>query len=249
MPGTLLGALFLRVVIDGVAKIIKTGAHIYEGFIVGVLVVFAVTFTRGTDASRRRPPLFTGGLGLVTILNLTLLSGTMMALIGTKLVAGQTQMDATWLASLIGLSTCLLLLIVRWDGSQATKRKLGVAWAVIALIALIGGDLAYPGWQRRAAVSTATSLGGKVFENEQGIVFDLAGSRCNDASLRHLAPRLKYFAKLHELRLPQTAVTDDGLKSLEKLTHLKRLDTTGSKITPGALTRLKRTLNSLETVP
>ena len=249
VPGTLLGALFLRVVIDGVAKIIKTGAHIYEGFIVGVLVVFAVTFTRGVDASRRKQPLFTGGLGLVTILNLTFLSGTMMALIGTKLVAGHTQLDATWLASLIGLSTCLLLLIVRWDGSQIAKRRLGAAWVIVTIASIIGCDLAYPGWQRRAAVSTATSLGGKVFENEQGIVFDLTGSRCNDASMRHLSPRLKYFAHLHELSLQQTAVTDDGLKSLEKLTHLKRLDTTGSKITPGALARLKRTLSNLETVP
>ena len=173
----------------------------------------------------------------------------MMALIGTKLVAGHTQLDATWLASLIGLSTCLLLLIVRWDGSQIAKRRLGAAWVIVTIASIIGCDLAYPGWQRRAAVSTATSLGGKVFENEQGIVFDLTGSRCNDASMRHLAPRLKYFAHLHELRLQQTAVTDDGLKSLEKLTHLKRLDTTGSKITPGALTRLKRTLSTLETVP
>ena len=50
IPGTLLGALFLRVVIDGVAKIIKTGADVYEGLIVGVLVVFAVTFTKSSDA-------------------------------------------------------------------------------------------------------------------------------------------------------------------------------------------------------
>lgn len=249
VPGTLLGALFLRVVIDGVAKIIKTGAHIYEGFIVGVLVVFAVTFTRGADASRRRPPLFRGGLGLVTILNLTLLSGTMMALIGTKLVAGRTPLDATWLASLIGLATCLLLLIVRWDGSPTAKRRLGAAWVVVTLVSIIGCDRAYPGWQRRVAVSSAMSLGGKVFENERGIVFDLTGSRCNDAALRRLAPRLKYFANLHELRLPQTAVTDDGLKTLEKLTQLRQLDATGSKITPGGLTRLKRTLDRLETVP
>jgi hypothetical protein len=245
----LLGALFLRVVIDGVAKIIKTGAHIYEGFIVGVLVVFAVTFTRRADTSRRRIPLFSGGLGLVTILNLTLLSGTMMALIGTKLVAGHTQMDATWLATLIGLSTCLLLLIVRWNGPIPQQRKLGIVWAILTLVALIGGDRAYPGWQRRMAVSTVASLGGKVFESDQGIVCDLAESRCNDASLRRLAPRLRYFANLTELRLQQTSVTDDGLKSLEKLTQLKRLNATGSKITPGALTRLKRTVSGLETTP
>jgi len=46
IPGTLLGSLFLRVVIDGVSNVITTGADVYEGLIVGVLIVFAVTFTR-----------------------------------------------------------------------------------------------------------------------------------------------------------------------------------------------------------
>ncbi len=45
-PGTALGALFLRVVIDGVAKIIKTGADVYEGLIVGLVVVVAVAFSK-----------------------------------------------------------------------------------------------------------------------------------------------------------------------------------------------------------
>ena len=100
IPGTLLGALFLRVVIDGVSKIIKTGADVYEGLIVGVLVVFAVTFTKSSDlmASGRRK-LFSGSLGWITILNLTLLAGVMMALLGAKLLRGQVQMDAAWLAA------------------------------------------------------------------------------------------------------------------------------------------------------
>lgn len=249
VPGTLLGAVFLRTVVDGVAKIIKSDSHVYEGFIVGVLVVCAVTFSRSTDAARRRPPLFAGRLGLVTIANLTLLAAAMMALIGTKLVAGRTQMDAVWLASLTGLSTCLLLLIVRSNGTPRTKQRLGAVWAVVTIASMIGGDLAYPGWQQRMALASAASLGGKVYENESGIVFDLAGSRCNDAALRRLAPRMKFFAKLHELRLQQTAVTDDGLKSLEKLTQLRRLDASESKITKGGLMRIKRTLSSLETVP
>ncbi|HTN76149.1 MAG TPA: ABC transporter permease, partial [Pirellulaceae bacterium] len=46
VQGTLLGALFLRIVIDAVAKIIKTGADVYEGLIVGVVVVIAVTFSQ-----------------------------------------------------------------------------------------------------------------------------------------------------------------------------------------------------------
>ena len=35
IPGTVLGVLFLRAVIDGVAKIIKSNAEVYEGLIVG----------------------------------------------------------------------------------------------------------------------------------------------------------------------------------------------------------------------
>jgi ribose/xylose/arabinose/galactoside ABC-type transport system permease subunit len=42
VPGTVLGAIFLRVVIDAVSKLIKTGADVYEGLIVGVVVVLEV---------------------------------------------------------------------------------------------------------------------------------------------------------------------------------------------------------------
>lgn len=46
IPGTVLGAVFLRLVVDGVAKIIKSGADVYEGLIMGLVVVIAVAFTR-----------------------------------------------------------------------------------------------------------------------------------------------------------------------------------------------------------
>ncbi|HEX3871566.1 MAG TPA: ABC transporter permease, partial [Pirellulales bacterium] len=46
IPGTVLGCLFLRVVVDGIAKIIKSGADVYEGLIVGIVVVFAVAFNQ-----------------------------------------------------------------------------------------------------------------------------------------------------------------------------------------------------------
>jgi len=63
IPGTVLGALFLRVVIDGVAKIIKTGADVYEGVIVGGVVILAVAFTQTTQASGRGERFFMGLLG------------------------------------------------------------------------------------------------------------------------------------------------------------------------------------------
>lgn len=54
IPGTILGCLFLRTVIDAVNKIVGTGADVYEGMIVGIVVVLAVTFSqRGTATARR----------------------------------------------------------------------------------------------------------------------------------------------------------------------------------------------------
>ena len=253
IPGTLLGSLFLRVVIDGVAKIIKTGADVYEGLIVGVLVVFAVTFT-GTSAkvgSRRK--LFDGSLGWVTIANLTLLAGAMMALIGVKFVEGRTQINAVWLAGLAAGATLLLLLLVKTDWSPTTKRRFGAAWVVLVVAAAIGCDVAFPGVQRSSLVAAVQKLGGSVMEGERGIIVDLSGSKCDDVAFKRIVPGLKFFATLNELRLRDTTVTDAGLdalrKTLESSSPLKRLDATGSKITPGGLTRLKRTLGSLETVP
>jgi ribose/xylose/arabinose/galactoside ABC-type transport system permease subunit len=60
VPGTILGTVFLRVVIDAVSKIIKTGADVYEGLIVGVVVVLAVALGQlgsrfaGLSRTRRR---------------------------------------------------------------------------------------------------------------------------------------------------------------------------------------------------
>src|SRR5262249_34413237 len=84
IPGTVLGALFLRVVIDGVAKLIKTGADVYEGVIVGVVVVVAVAFTQFQESSRRGKRFFAGPLGLVTMLNLALLAGAVAVVLGWK---------------------------------------------------------------------------------------------------------------------------------------------------------------------
>jgi ribose/xylose/arabinose/galactoside ABC-type transport system permease subunit len=88
IPGTLLGALFLRVVMDGVAKIIKTSADVYEGLIVGGVVVIAVAFTQLRQARRGGVRFFTGALGVVTILNLALLAGLLGALFLRESSAG-----------------------------------------------------------------------------------------------------------------------------------------------------------------
>lgn len=51
IPGVVLGCLFLRTVIDAVSKIVGTGSDVYEGMIVGIVVVLAVTFSQRFDRS------------------------------------------------------------------------------------------------------------------------------------------------------------------------------------------------------
>ena len=252
IPGTLLGALFLRVVIDGVAKIIKTGADVYEGLIVGVLVVFAVTFTKtSANLSLANRRLFSGSLGWVTILNLTLLSAVMMALLGAKLLRGHVQMDAGWLASIAAVATFCLLMILRWNGKPRMKQAAGLVWAIAAIVGVIGLDRIYPAAQRSAAVGIAQRLGGSVTQDEDGAInMDLTGSPCRDADLRRLLPRLKYFTKLGQLSLNNTEVTDSGLdaigKTFQETQSLDRVDVTGSKVTKSGIAKLKRTLNNLD---
>lgn len=72
--GTVLGCLFLRTVIDSVNKIVGTGADVYEGMIVGIVVVMAVTFSqRGSSLLRR--PFFGTLIGWAAIPVLSLLAG------------------------------------------------------------------------------------------------------------------------------------------------------------------------------
>ena len=68
VTGIALGAIFLRVVIDAVAKVIRSGSDDYEGLIVGLLVVLAVAFNQlsGQKAGWKKQ-FFPGSLGLWTI--------------------------------------------------------------------------------------------------------------------------------------------------------------------------------------
>ena len=78
IPGTMLGVLFLRVVIDAVAKIVKVGADDYEGMIVGLLVVLAVAFNELRQARRGGgKQFFPGLLGATAIGILAILAGVL----------------------------------------------------------------------------------------------------------------------------------------------------------------------------
>lgn len=241
VPGTLLGAFFLRVVIDGVSKVIKTGADVYEGLIVGVVVVFAVTFT-GRSAAAGRRSLFAGGLGRVTILNLTVIAGVLMALIGVKLLAGRVQMDAVWLSCLTMAAVFALLVLARLELSPNVRKRWGIAWAVMTIVTAIGLDRAYPAVQQQAAISAVQRVGGRVVQNELGVVVDLSSTEITDDELRRLVPKLSHLPSVGELRLTGTKVTDRCVDSIQRLKSLKKIDLTGTQCTPIAATRLQRYL-------
>jgi hypothetical protein len=240
IPGTLLGALFLRTVIDGVAKVIKSGADVYEGLIVGVVVVFAVTFTGRSAAAGARRNLFAGGLGLVTLVNLTLIAGVLMALIGVKLLAGRVQMDAVWLSCLTMAAVLALLVIARADLTPLVRRRWGAAWAIVTVAAAIGLDRAYPGVQQQLAISAVQRLGGRVVQNDLGVVVDLSSTQAGDDDLRRLVPRLMRLPAVRELRLSETRVTDRCVDSVLQLGTLQRIDLTRTPCTPAAAARLQR---------
>jgi len=254
IPGTLLGALFLRVVIDGVAKIIKTGADVYEGLIVGVLVVLAVTFTKSSATVSARQKLFSGPLGWVTVFNLTVLAGVLMALLGAKQVRDRVQMDAAWLGMVTAAATVCLLLIVRTNWPFGLKRVFGLVWAVATIAVAIGLDTAYPRVQRSSAISMVRGLGGSVSQNyDGGILIDLSGGRCDDATLKRLLPRLRFFGNLADLRLSKTQITDVGLDAIGRaFQHSKSLlhiDVTDAEVTKEGLAKLKRTLGDIDVRP
>lgn len=108
VPGTVLGAVFLRVVIDAVSKIIKTGADVYEGLIVGVVVVVAVTFSQLGALARGGTRLLPGALGLCAIPTLALLAGAI-----ASMTAGRNGGIATGLGALV-----LLLALRSWESRR-----------------------------------------------------------------------------------------------------------------------------------
>jgi ribose/xylose/arabinose/galactoside ABC-type transport system permease subunit len=105
IPGVMLGVLFLRVVIDSVAKIVKVGADDYEGIIVGFLVVLAVAFNELRQTGRRAgKQFFPGALGITVILVLAAGAGglsTIMVSRGAGAVVFVISLVALGLVALV----------------------------------------------------------------------------------------------------------------------------------------------------
>jgi ribose/xylose/arabinose/galactoside ABC-type transport system permease subunit len=112
--GTMLGALFLRVVIDFVAKVIKTNSDEFQGLIVGVLVVLAVAFNEIRRAGGLKRKFFPGWLGTVNIAILSLLLGTVTGLLASN--------HKATIGVITGIAVLGLLSLKKWFEVQADKR-------------------------------------------------------------------------------------------------------------------------------
>lgn len=77
VAGVVLGTLFLRVIIDSVAKLFRSQPDLFEGLVVGMLVVLAVAFNQLRGAGGVRKPYFPGALGLLNVAIVSILAGVM----------------------------------------------------------------------------------------------------------------------------------------------------------------------------
>ena len=112
-PGVALGAIFLRVVIDAVNKIIKTGADVYQGLIVGAVVVLAVALTQAQAGESRRRGLLRGALGWTTLVALALFAGAFAAVAGPNFFQQPGQVSRTALGLGTAVATAALLLVAK----------------------------------------------------------------------------------------------------------------------------------------
>lgn len=252
VPGTLLGAVFLRVVIDGVANVIKTGADVYEGLIVGVLVVCAVTLTKSSELAGVSRRLLKGALGWVTIVNLSLVVAAMTALIGVRLIGDKSRLEPWQLTLWATACGFAALLIFQRDTTRKNRRIWIMLWGVFTVCSLIASDIAYAHWQRNSAIRDVRALGGQVTRNDQGIIVSFQDAPLTDDQWRRLAPKLSFFPDLAEIRFQNTQITNLSLEALGKLRrkpeNLRRIDLTGTRTTPAGLRHL-RDFKNLKTVP
>jgi ribose/xylose/arabinose/galactoside ABC-type transport system permease subunit len=100
--GTLLGTLFLQAVVDAVYRIVKTDSATYEGLIVGVVVVLAVTISQLRQIRTQGTELLAGMLGIAVIPVLVIFA----AALATMTASFQTGL-------IVGGATLLLLVVMK----------------------------------------------------------------------------------------------------------------------------------------
>jgi len=124
VSGVVLGAIFLRVVIDAVAKLITSGNSMnYEGMIVGFLVVLAVAFNEVTGSIVGwRKQFFPGWLGTIALLTIGLLTGSVIAF---SLKLSDQTADSWRVGMVTALVVVAVLTAIRllacWLGKRARR--------------------------------------------------------------------------------------------------------------------------------
>ncbi|MCU0876742.1 MAG: ABC transporter permease [Pirellulaceae bacterium] len=121
VTGTVLGTLFLRLVIDAVAKLIKSNADVYEGMIVGIVVALAVTLTQVRQLVRNGGEFFAGTRGIAAIPTLALAAGLLAMMSGANVDSLKGWLyvfgAAVGFAALIALSAIKLIEVKRRRGA------------------------------------------------------------------------------------------------------------------------------------
>jgi ribose/xylose/arabinose/galactoside ABC-type transport system permease subunit len=112
--GTVLGVLFLQVVIDGVGTVIKQESATYQGLVVGLVLICTSAFSQFREAAGAGKRIFPGPLGSTAILALALLAGTL-----TALFTNQAAAISTTIAALMILASVKI-----WESKQGTGKTL-----------------------------------------------------------------------------------------------------------------------------
>ncbi len=84
IAGVVLGTVFLRLVIDSVAKLFRSQPDLFEGLVVGSLVVMAVAFNALRGSGGLKKKFFPGVLGLLNVLILTVLAGVITSVTASE---------------------------------------------------------------------------------------------------------------------------------------------------------------------
>ena len=146
-------------------------------------------------------------------------------------------------------SVFLLLLIVRSRLSGTPRRAAAAGLGLVVLALFFGFDRGLPAYQSYAARAAVSSAGGKITTAaDGGLAVDLGGTNLDDRTLTQIVDRLRRLSNVTELSLSGTHVTDEGIASIKALTTLKRLDLTGTKVSPSEKRSLGRLLHDVEIV-
>ncbi len=114
VAGTMLGALFLRVVIDAVNKVFDQKPDDFQGLLVGMLVVLAVAFNELRTSGGLRKRFFPGAFGGFSIVVLALLAGVIMSVMSRT---GKLS------SALVTAAVALVVLIAKKAFEEYAARK------------------------------------------------------------------------------------------------------------------------------